>query len=78
MSTPLPEYIAEMGDEAFMQMVGVPLRTVQSWRRRERRPRPEQAREIVKLAGGRVTFEGIYGPVPGAGAQEAEPSQEVA
>lgn len=60
-----------------MQMVGVPLRTVQSWRRRERMPRPEQAREIVKLAGGRVTFEGIYGAWPDVG-PDVQPTREVA
>ncbi len=62
MTMPLPDLIAEVGDAEFAQLLGAPIRTVQSWRRRERLPRPEQAREIVRLFGGRITFDGIYGP----------------
>lgn len=61
MSLSLPQLIAQFGDAEFADLLGAPIRTVQSWRRRERLPRPEQAREIVRLAGGRITFDGIYG-----------------
>lgn len=75
MSTHLPDFIAETGDDACVELFGVPLRTIQSWRRRERLPRPEQAREIVRLTSGRVTFDGIYGLHPEAADQ---PAREVA
>ena len=61
MTMQLPDLIAEIGDAEFGRLVGAPVRTVQSWRRRERLPRPEQARQIVRLAAGRISFEGIYG-----------------
>lgn len=55
----LPEYIQQVGDEAASILFGVKRRTVESWRRKERHPRPEQARLIVKKSP--VTMEGIYG-----------------
>lgn len=61
MTVTLPELIGSIGDAPFAEETGVPMRTVQSWRRRERLPRPEQAREIIKLYPDRITFEGIYG-----------------
>lgn len=78
MSLLLPQLIAEIGDTEFAEMLGAPVRTVQSWRRRERLPRPEQAREIVRIANGRINFDGIYGspandetaPAEGEGAVE--------
>lgn len=58
----LPEYIADLGDEAAAQLFDVRVRTVQSWRRRERYPRPEQAERIVRLSNGKVNYEGVYAP----------------
>lgn len=75
----LPQLIAEIGDAEFAALHSIPVRTVQSWRRRERLPRPEQARAIVRLANGRISFDGIYGvpanddtaPAQGEGAGNA-------
>lgn len=61
MKITLPEFIAEIGDIEFSRRLKTPVRTVQSWRRRERRPRPTQAQEIIRLANGRLDFEAIYG-----------------
>lgn len=61
MGLSLTEFIDEIGDAEFAQAMGAAVRTVQSWRRRERLPRPEQAREIVRLGAGRIGFDGIYG-----------------
>lgn len=57
----LPDYILKVGDEAAAASFGVKVRTVQSWRRRDRYPRVEQAREIVRLTRGEVDFSGIFG-----------------
>lgn len=51
-------YIKEVGDLAAAKRFGVTKRTAQSWRLRERTPRPEQAAVIVKKSP--VTYEGIY------------------
>lgn len=72
MDISLPQFIAELGDQVFAERVGVPIRTAQSWRRRERLPRPELARQIVDLAAGRVTFDGIYGEPANDDAPPAE------
>lgn len=63
MKMTLPEFISELGDAEFARLVKAPIRTVQSWRRRERMPRPEQAREIIQLSDGRLDFEAVYGSV---------------
>lgn len=55
----LPDYIKQVGDERFARQFKVNKRTVRSWRRMERRPRPETAQEIVEKTP--VTMEGIYG-----------------
>ena len=55
----LSEYIKDQGDEKCAKQFGVPVRTVRSWRLKNRRPRPEQAAIIVKKSP--VTYEGIYG-----------------
>lgn len=67
----LSEFIVEIGDVAASRLFGVKLRTIQSWRRRERYPRPDQAHEIVRLAGGKVDYAGIFGPAPTPARQEA-------
>lgn len=64
MSIQLPDLIEKMGDAEFAKRLGVPLRTVQSWRRCERQPRPAQAHEIVRMADGLISLDGIY-PPPG-------------
>jgi hypothetical protein len=58
----LPEYISKIGVEKFTKMLrdcDVKKRTVISWQRMERRPRPEIAQVIVERTP--VTMEGIYG-----------------
>ena|SRR6185312_13038514 len=62
MTKTLPELIAELGDEAAAALFRTKLRTVQSWRRRERYPRPGKAKELVDLSDGRLSFAGIFGP----------------
>jgi hypothetical protein len=59
-TTTLPEFIAELGDSEAARLFGVPERTVQSWRRRERFPRPAMASRIIDVAGGRLNMGGIY------------------
>lgn len=55
----LPDYIAQVGAAKFAKQFKVKKRTVESWRRMERRPRAEKAQEIVEKTP--VTMEGIYG-----------------
>lgn len=58
----LPEYISKVGPDQFTKMFRdckVKKRTVISWQRMERRPRPEIAQVIVDRTP--VTMEGIYG-----------------
>jgi len=55
----LISYLTQKGDAEAAKLFGVSKRTIQSWRLKERRPRPEQAQVIVKKSP--VTFEGIYG-----------------
>ena len=58
----LAEYIKQFGDLDAAKLFGVKERTAASWRRGERRPRPEVAASIVAATGGEVTLDGIYGP----------------
>lgn len=60
----LPDFIAEVGDQKAAELFRAPVRTVQSWRRGERRPRPDMARVIVSKTGGVVSFAGIYDGPP--------------
>ena len=55
----LPDYIEQIGVNRFAKQFKVKPRTVASWKRMERRPRPEKAQEIVEKTP--VTMEGIYG-----------------
>jgi hypothetical protein len=72
MKTTLPQFIAEMGDaEISRRLNGTPIRTIQSWRRRERRPRLAQAQELINLSDGRLDFQAIYGPDSDCGAARA-------
>lgn len=57
----LPAFIAHLGDEVASKLFQTELRTIQSWRRRERYPRPKQAQQMVAVADGRLTMQGIYG-----------------
>jgi hypothetical protein len=55
----LVEYIEQIGDAKAAKLWNVEERTVQSWRLRERTPRPNHAARIVETSP--VTYEGIYG-----------------
>ena len=55
----LSEYIQKVGPQVAADRWGMKVRTVESWKRHERYPRPEQARVIV--ANSPVTMDGIYG-----------------
>jgi hypothetical protein len=59
--TPFQLYLAAVGDEEASRVLGVKRRTVRSWRSGARRPRPAQAREIVKIAP--VSLDDIYAQV---------------
>ncbi len=56
----LNEYLIKTGDEPVAQALCVKVRTVASWRRGERIPRPEQALRLVDFAGGELTLADIY------------------
>lgn len=56
----LPQFIEKVGDQAAADLFGVERRTVESWRRRERFPRVEMSRYIVKVTNGEVSYVGIY------------------
>lgn len=56
----LDQFIEEIGDEAAAKLFDVKPRTVASWRRGERKPRPDKAIEIVKTLRGKIPLEGIY------------------
>lgn len=56
----LTEYIASIGDTEASQLFGIKERTAKSWRLGERRPRPEQAKEIVRLTRNLVKLEECF------------------
>lgn len=56
----LKKYIQKQGDDKCAQLFNVKPRTVASWRRGERYPRPDQANLIVEATKGEVTLAGIY------------------
>lgn len=61
----LPAYIEAHGDEKAAAIFGVKERTVASWRRGERWPRPATWREVVEKSGGKVTLSDLLaGPQP--------------
>lgn len=57
----LPAYIESVGDARASELFGEPIRTVKSWRYRDRRPRPATAQKIVERTEGAVTLADIYG-----------------
>jgi len=73
MKMTLPEFISEHGDAEFAALVEEPIRTVQSWRRRERMPRPGKARKIIRIANGRLDLASIYGCAEAAEDEEVTP-----
>lgn len=67
----LPDYIAEIGDQAAAVKFCVSRRTIASWRRRERFPRRSKAAHIIAAAGGELSFESIYSAESSATGQAA-------
>ena len=55
----LPDYIRHVGPEKFAREIGAKKRTVESWMRGERSPRPKQAQKIVEKHP--LTMSDIYG-----------------
>ncbi|MGY0216298.1 hypothetical protein ACWJJH_02795 [Endozoicomonadaceae bacterium StTr2] len=58
----LAVFIQKQSDKVVAQLLDVPLRTVASWRRLERAPRPQQALNIISKTEGLVSWQGIYQP----------------
>lgn len=56
----LKDFIESLGPNEAARLFGVKRRTVDSWRRGERAPRPAKAKEIVNLTGGVVTLSDCY------------------
>lgn len=56
----LSEYIEMVGDSVAADMFGVTERAAMSWRRLERSPRPEKAREIAKVTKNKVSFSDCF------------------
>lgn len=59
----LQEFIARKGDAVIAQQLGAKPRTVASWRRGERLPRPHQARRLVELSEGALSLDAVYAPL---------------
>lgn len=75
--TPFQQYLYGLGDEKAAQLLGVPERTVKSWRLGDRVPRPTQARQIIATAP--VSMDDIYGgELQGSPAAEAMAKESVA
>ena len=55
----LSDYIRHVGPEKFAKEIGANKRTVESWMRGERYPRPKQAQKIVDRHP--LTMSDIYG-----------------
>lgn len=56
----LPSFIDELGISEAAKVLKTSYSAAAMWRRRERVPRPEKARDIEKRTKGRVTVAEIY------------------
>ena len=56
----LKDYIEAIGDSEAAEQLGAKERTTASWRRGERKPKPEQAMKIQRLTRGLVRFEECF------------------
>lgn len=70
----LSTFIEKVGDERASKLFKVSRRTAQSWRLRERLPRPKQVPKIIKGSGGELSYESIYGPTPRQRAADPRPA----
>lgn len=57
----LSTYIKTLGDETAATILGISIRSARAYRLKDRTPRPEKAREMVKRSKGKLTLERIYG-----------------
>jgi hypothetical protein len=60
----LPTFIRSIGVDKAAELFDEKPRTIRAWMHRERMPRPETGRKIVKRSKGRVSFATIYGSSP--------------
>lgn len=56
----LSAYIKTIGNSAAAKLFDVSEGTAKSWRYGYRKPSADNAKEIVRITDGRVTWEGIY------------------
>lgn len=56
----LKRYIEAVGDTVAAELFNVEQRTVSAWRRGERLPRTNKAKEIIKATKGRLKMDDIY------------------
>lgn len=56
----LPAFIRSVGDAAAVEILDAPLRTIKSWKYREKTPRAKKALEIERRTKGKVRFAEIY------------------
>lgn len=56
----LDSFILQIGDRASASLFHVSERTVASWRRGERFPRSEKAKQIAEITSGKVSFADCY------------------
>ena len=59
----LAEWVTLMGEVYVAYETGTPASTVRSWRIEQAKPRPETAKKLIRLSGGQLDWEGIYGCV---------------
>ena len=56
----LEKYIEQVGDKPAAKLFGVSHRTTQAWRYKSRKPKPEKAKEIVRITQGKVSLEECF------------------
>ena len=56
----LIDYIKTVGDAVAAEQFGVEIRTIRSWKWRDRRPRPRKAHEIERATKGVVKVSECY------------------
>lgn len=58
------DFLRQHGDDISVALAcRVSVRTVESWRRRERFPRPPALQRLIRMSGGRLTLDGAYSAI---------------
>lgn len=57
----LSEWVTLVGDVYVAYQTETPESTVRSWRMGRAKPRPEKAKALIRLSGGQLGWEDIYG-----------------